>query len=622
MQCNTSSARHQYAGSSLRFSKKSKTNNCSRGTSASKLSGSQKLPADSCSTTLDGDAGAIQSLKKTLQNCAFCLAVAAAIALPNLLPNPSILAAEWVAAIADNVGVNINAGLPSKDDAEGLLRSSLPIHNKPIREIQTVLERTYGDLAVTTDDVKTIPGTIEKTMRHAAEVLEQSKEEILADISEGKTEKGQQLLNRLAQSLQDFQIIVENDKEINTVHQKHKELLHIVSNIEEMMVKEFPFEVPEEFASKPLLKGRATIEIKVRLKDNPNVKTASLKAVLDGYSAPVTAGNFLDLVERHFYDGMEIQKADGFVVQTGDPDGPSEGFVDPSTGRLRTIPLEIMVNGDEHPIYNATLEELGRETEQTKLPMKSCCPLLMARTEAEKNSASSQIIFLLNEAGANEALKSNTLVEESNSKESELDDKNLKDTSYLQVTELKETVPRKTNEVKKGMNLDNDNVNGHMSNGTIPMEIPVESKRKWAELETSSLNQSASSPIEQKENELNALLNETDKMNVDLMEVTSEDSKLKGSKNEENLPARQAELKEHSAANETMDHEKEIELKESIANETEFMHNNLNIKDGCNSVFGYVTENEGLLADLKVGDVIESIRVTSGLENLANPSYR
>jgi hypothetical protein len=177
----------------------------------------------------DDDVGTIQSLKKTLRNCAFCLAVAAAIALPNLMPNPSILAAEWVAAIADNVGVNINAGLPSKDDAEGLLRSALPIHNKPIREIQTVLEQTYGDLAVTTDDVKTIPGTIEKTMRHAAEVLEQSKEEILADISEGKTEKGQQLLNRLAQSLQDFQILVENDNEINTVHQKHKELLHIVS---------------------------------------------------------------------------------------------------------------------------------------------------------------------------------------------------------------------------------------------------------------------------------------------------------------------------------------------------------------------------------------------------------
>jgi hypothetical protein len=48
--------------------------------------------------------------------------------------------------------------------------------------------------------------------------------------------------------------------------------------------------------------------------------------------------------------------ADGFVVQTGDPDGPSEGFVDPNTGKLRTIPLEIKVIGDKLPIYGATLE--------------------------------------------------------------------------------------------------------------------------------------------------------------------------------------------------------------------------------------------------------------------------
>ncbi len=44
------------------------------------------------------------------------------------------------------------------------------------------------------------------------------------------------------------------------------------------------------------------------------------------------------------------------MVQTGDPEGPSEGFVDPSTGKVRTIPLEIMVDGDSEPIYGATLE--------------------------------------------------------------------------------------------------------------------------------------------------------------------------------------------------------------------------------------------------------------------------
>lgn len=41
--------------------------------------------------------------------------------------------------------------------------------------------------------------------------------------------------------------------------------------------------------------------------------------ILDGFNAPVTAGNFVDLVDRSFYDGMEIQRSDGFVVQSGKP---------------------------------------------------------------------------------------------------------------------------------------------------------------------------------------------------------------------------------------------------------------------------------------------------------------
>jgi cyclophilin family peptidyl-prolyl cis-trans isomerase len=56
------------------------------------------------------------------------------------------------------------------------------------------------------------------------------------------------------------------------------------------------------------LKGRATVDMKVKVKDNPNADEFMFRIVLDGYSAPVTAGNFLDLVQRHFYDGMEIQR--------------------------------------------------------------------------------------------------------------------------------------------------------------------------------------------------------------------------------------------------------------------------------------------------------------------------
>ena len=38
--------------------------------------------------------------------------------------------------------------------------------------------------------------------------------------------------------------------------------------------------------------------------------------VVDGYSAPVSGGNFVDLVNRGIYNGMPVQRSDGFVVQT------------------------------------------------------------------------------------------------------------------------------------------------------------------------------------------------------------------------------------------------------------------------------------------------------------------
>jgi hypothetical protein len=79
-------------------------------------------------------------------------------------------------------------------------------------------------------------------------------------------------------------------------------------SVEEDMVDGFPYEVPEEYQSMPLLKGRATVDMKVKVKDNPNLTDCIFRIVLDGYSAPVTSGNFVDLVERHFYDGMEIQR--------------------------------------------------------------------------------------------------------------------------------------------------------------------------------------------------------------------------------------------------------------------------------------------------------------------------
>jgi peptidyl-prolyl cis-trans isomerase B (cyclophilin B) len=59
--------------------------------------------------------------------------------------------------------------------------------------------------------------------------------------------------------------------------------------------------------------------------------------------APITAGNFIDLIEKKFYDGLTFHRYEpGFVIQGGCPKGTGTGgYVDPNTGSERRIKLEV-----------------------------------------------------------------------------------------------------------------------------------------------------------------------------------------------------------------------------------------------------------------------------------------
>ena len=69
----------------------------------------------------------------------------------------------------------------------------------------------------------------------------------------------------------------------------------------------------------------------------------SITADLEMDLAPITAGNFADLVGRGFYDGLTFHRYEpNFVIQGGDPRGNGTGgFIDPVTGRERRIKLEV-----------------------------------------------------------------------------------------------------------------------------------------------------------------------------------------------------------------------------------------------------------------------------------------
>lgn len=93
--------------------------------------------------------------------------------------------------------------------------------------------------------------------------------------------------------------------------------------------------------------------------------------------APVTSGNFLDLVSRGFYNGLTFHRYEpGFCIQGGDPKGVGTGgYVDPATGRERTIPLEV----------------------KPTLKHSAAGIIAMARSN-DPNSASSQFYFTLGPA--------------------------------------------------------------------------------------------------------------------------------------------------------------------------------------------------------------------------------
>lgn len=71
-----------------------------------------------------------------------------------------------------------------------------------------------------------------------------------------------------------------------------------------------------------------------------------IKILLYRKDAPITAGNFLDLVQKGFYNGLAFHRYEpGFLIQGGDPRGSGEGvYVDPATNNVRSIPLEIKNN--------------------------------------------------------------------------------------------------------------------------------------------------------------------------------------------------------------------------------------------------------------------------------------
>ncbi|MEA5554347.1 peptidylprolyl isomerase [Anabaena cylindrica UHCC 0172] len=147
----------------------------------------------------------------------------------------------------------------------------------------------------------------------------------------------------------------------------------------------------------PRLEGKATVVM--------TVNGAPITIEVDGTNAPITAGNFVDLVKKGVYDGLVfhrvVREPQPFVVQGGDPQSKDPnssperwgtgGYIDPKTETERRIPLEIKPEGADQPVYSKVI------TQKPVLTHKQGA-VAMARSQPP-DSASSQFYFALADLG-------------------------------------------------------------------------------------------------------------------------------------------------------------------------------------------------------------------------------
>ena len=275
-------------------------------------------------------------------------------------------------------------------DPNAILRNALPIKQVELQEIQHKLEDT-SDL---------VRGgrwpALSKTVTKCQSLLKKYKSKIVEELPVEKQKIAEKTFSELKDNFDILQEKVKLKDKYSFISTR-KEALDKIGGIEEYFLpNEFPYLIPSEFDNLPRLLGRAKVNIKT--------SKGNMQAIIDGFNAPLTAGAFIDLSSKNFYNNLPINRAEEFfVLQTGDPVGDDIGYIDPETNIERNVPLEIRIPNESETFYNETFEELGLYTETPTLPFATLGTLGWSHSSTAVDDGSSQFFFFLYEAELNPA---------------------------------------------------------------------------------------------------------------------------------------------------------------------------------------------------------------------------
>jgi peptidylprolyl isomerase len=242
------------------------------------------------------------------------------------------------------VWLNSSQDISKVDDTT--LVKGLP-GGEPIRQAEVALRRSLPDTGVESWEVeKTLEHTLDHIRErnwidgkeHVAKVLEilaRNEPNMMAKVPAASKP---QAVTRMADLRKNIRLLQDKiyAQNVSEATLQYRRTLWYFDLFQLDMLGDYKTDVPSQYRNRPYLNGGWTM---VKFTTNQG----SFVTLVDGFNAPVTGGNFLDLVNRGFYNGLKISRAERFfLVQTGAPGADRNGgFKDPATGKIRNLPLEV-----------------------------------------------------------------------------------------------------------------------------------------------------------------------------------------------------------------------------------------------------------------------------------------
>ncbi|KAK3125391.1 hypothetical protein QOZ80_7BG0604200 [Eleusine coracana subsp. coracana] len=314
-----------------------------------------------------------EGVKQWLRSAAAALAIAAQISVS--LP-------------ADAVLYSPDTSLPRT--GELALRRAIPA-NPNMKAIQESLE----DISYLLRIPQRKPyGTMEGDVKKAMKIAMDNKDAILGSIPAEQRDEGAKLYTALLEEKGGFKSLLQYIKDNNPdrLSIALASSLDTVAELELLQAPGLSFLLPQQYLEYPRLTGRGVVEFTLEKGDGSTFfpsgggepkSVATIQVVIDGFSAPLTAGNFAKMVLDGAYDGVTLKCASQAII--ADSESGKTGY---------TVPLEVKPAGQFEPLYRTPLSI--QDGELPVLPMSVYGSIAMAHSvDSDEYSSPTQFFFYL-----------------------------------------------------------------------------------------------------------------------------------------------------------------------------------------------------------------------------------